>query len=371
MNCGPRAGPAGRTGADATDGLETIVGERGYRLSGGERQRLTIARLLLAKPAVVILDEATAHLDRHRRPRSPTPSPRHSRGGRRWSSRIGSPRSGPPTRSSSSRTDASLNAVIIRPCSNVTVATRSCTGPSSRVHEAVLQRAVVAHRHSGPLRCGHSPYRTHSRTTRPRCPAKGSRSSSIPASSTGCRLRLPHDFGMWKSPTGTASGRRRPASGFGRRPRPHTAQHRQFVGVAFHIHRCCPADRAHPYRFDTAAMPLPTTGSAPTPAVAAAPASMRRPVRGGSPSAATDIARRGTPRYPPPFCSRIAGTSASHTRPVRQIRKPRPVDKSVHHRIVGTQFFRIIQCPISSGKCSTSQARLTPARSPHTLRYGQ
>ncbi|QHN29342.1 ATP-binding cassette domain-containing protein [Gordonia amarae] len=45
------------------NGLETVVGERGYRLSGGERQRLTIARLLLAKPAVVILDEATAHLD--------------------------------------------------------------------------------------------------------------------------------------------------------------------------------------------------------------------------------------------------------------------------------------------------------------------
>ena len=45
------------------DGLETMVGERGYRLSGGERQRLTIARLLLAGPRVVILDEATAHLD--------------------------------------------------------------------------------------------------------------------------------------------------------------------------------------------------------------------------------------------------------------------------------------------------------------------
>ena len=45
------------------DGLETVVGERGYRLSGGERQRLTIARLLLAGPRVVILDEATAHLD--------------------------------------------------------------------------------------------------------------------------------------------------------------------------------------------------------------------------------------------------------------------------------------------------------------------
>lgn len=45
------------------DGLDTVVGERGYRLSGGERQRMTIARLLLAAPQVVILDEATAALD--------------------------------------------------------------------------------------------------------------------------------------------------------------------------------------------------------------------------------------------------------------------------------------------------------------------
>src|SRR5918993_1476141 len=49
--------------ASLPDGLDTVVGERGYPLSGGERQRLTIARLLLARPRVVVLDEATAHLD--------------------------------------------------------------------------------------------------------------------------------------------------------------------------------------------------------------------------------------------------------------------------------------------------------------------
>jgi ATP-binding cassette subfamily B protein len=45
------------------EGLDTIVGERGYRLSGGEKQRLSIARMLLKDPAVVVLDEATSHLD--------------------------------------------------------------------------------------------------------------------------------------------------------------------------------------------------------------------------------------------------------------------------------------------------------------------
>jgi ATP-binding cassette, subfamily B, bacterial len=45
------------------DGLDTLVGDRGYRLSGGEKQRLAIARLLLKSPSVVVLDEATAHLD--------------------------------------------------------------------------------------------------------------------------------------------------------------------------------------------------------------------------------------------------------------------------------------------------------------------
>jgi ATP-binding cassette subfamily B protein len=44
-------------------GLDTVVGDRGYRLSGGEKQRIAIARLLLKAPAIVVLDEATAHLD--------------------------------------------------------------------------------------------------------------------------------------------------------------------------------------------------------------------------------------------------------------------------------------------------------------------
>jgi ATP-binding cassette subfamily B protein len=46
-----------------SDGLDTLVGDRGYRLSGGEKQRMAIARLLLKAPGVVVLDEATAHLD--------------------------------------------------------------------------------------------------------------------------------------------------------------------------------------------------------------------------------------------------------------------------------------------------------------------
>jgi ATP-binding cassette subfamily B protein len=49
--------------ASLPDGFDTVVGERGYRLSGGEKQRLAIARVLLKRPAIVILDEATSHLD--------------------------------------------------------------------------------------------------------------------------------------------------------------------------------------------------------------------------------------------------------------------------------------------------------------------
>jgi ATP-binding cassette subfamily B protein len=63
LNAACRAARIHETIAALPDGYETVVGERGYRLSGGEKQRLAIARLLLKNPAVMILDEATSHLD--------------------------------------------------------------------------------------------------------------------------------------------------------------------------------------------------------------------------------------------------------------------------------------------------------------------
>lgn len=58
-----RQAQIGHIVSELPDGLDTVIGERGYRLSGGEKQRVALARLLLKAPDIVVLDEATAHLD--------------------------------------------------------------------------------------------------------------------------------------------------------------------------------------------------------------------------------------------------------------------------------------------------------------------
>ena len=70
--------------AELPDGLDTVVGERGYRLSGGEKQRVALARLLLKAPDIVVLDEATAHLDSESEAAVQRALARPSTGAPRW-----------------------------------------------------------------------------------------------------------------------------------------------------------------------------------------------------------------------------------------------------------------------------------------------
>ena len=114
------------------DGLDTVVGERGYRLSGGERQRLTIARLLLAKPRVVILDEATAHLDSRVRGRGAGGAGRRARRTHRARDRppaVDDPRRRRDPRRST--TGGSSSAAPTPSCSPPAAATPSSTARSS------------------------------------------------------------------------------------------------------------------------------------------------------------------------------------------------------------------------------------------------
>ena len=114
------------------DGLDTVVGERGYRFSGGEKQRIAIARLLLKAPSIVILDEATAHLDSESEAAVQRALSVALPGGPRWSSRTGSPPSATPTRSSSSTRAGSSNGAGTTSWSPPAASTPSCTAPSSR-----------------------------------------------------------------------------------------------------------------------------------------------------------------------------------------------------------------------------------------------
>ena len=118
--------------ASLPDGLDTVVGDRGYRLSGGEKQRLAIARLLLKAPDVVVLDEATAHLDSESEVAVQRAlDDRARRAAPRWSSRTGCRPSATPTRSWSSTTAGSSSAAGTTSCSPPAACTPSCTAPSS------------------------------------------------------------------------------------------------------------------------------------------------------------------------------------------------------------------------------------------------
>ena len=103
--------------ASLPDGLDTVVGDRGYRLSGGEKQRLAIARLLLKAPVVVVLDEATAHLDSESEAAVQQALSRARTAVRRSSSPTACRPCATPTSSSSSRTAAWSSVGTTTSCS--------------------------------------------------------------------------------------------------------------------------------------------------------------------------------------------------------------------------------------------------------------
>jgi ATP-binding cassette, subfamily B, bacterial len=107
------------------DGYDTIVGERGYRLSGGEKQRLSIARVLLKDPAVVVLDEATAHLDTESERLVQAALAETLRDGPASSSPTGCRRSSTPTSSSCSTTAGSSSGAHTSSCWRLEASTRS------------------------------------------------------------------------------------------------------------------------------------------------------------------------------------------------------------------------------------------------------
>ena len=173
--------------ASLPDGLDTVVGDRGYRLSGGEKQRLAIARLLLKAPDVVVLDEATAHLDSESEVAVQRAlDDRARRAARRWSSRTGCRRSATPTRSSSSTTAGSSSAAGTTSCSPPAGSTPSSTAPSSPPQEQAARRAAGGRRRSASSRrlvrsCGERHGSSTARrmdrpATRPAAPGRPSRS---------------------------------------------------------------------------------------------------------------------------------------------------------------------------------------------------